>query len=413
MNTRFMFDARWLLASTLSPAAARVIAVLALCVLTVLLLWSDIRYTTDRSALISGVFNTAWSGSRSGIAVRREDPSMVLLTRHRGDPIPYLAISIPRPRKYNAIRVSADMLVSGVVEGPYFWQRGRVLLWSYDSKGKRLRHLPFEVIAGTGATDWRRGTLVVPVVPDTASARLVIAQAGLSGTMLVRHLSADAVSETDLFRVLKGALIFLWIVGAGWVVLPLILRRPARPATVLVWIVGLAIVAGTLAPQPQLSDTFRPVTEKLESMAAPVRDGILQLAWSLRQMLSETVDDVPVTGIENGKGSDSASAVGPPRGLAPDWSPRLGSNYAHLVAFMVLGMLAPFGFSGVRRLYLFGYLVLLSVVTELVQGFTLSRGTEAIDFVLNGAGIVIGLMLAMGLNAAWARFHNRHAGAGR
>ena len=160
------------------------------------------------------------------------NPSIVILSALRGKPFSFLIHQMGKPERFRNIRVGVELSARGMQPGSQNWQRGRVLFWSYDRAGNRLKHLEHVVGAVSGTTDWRRFRLVVPVVPETAFFRLILYHGGRTGVMVLRNLAVDDVVETRLFTMLKYLLMVLWAAVAGWVLIPLITRIPLRPVPV-------------------------------------------------------------------------------------------------------------------------------------------------------------------------------------
>jgi len=377
---------------------ARAGAVCLLCVVTIAVFVSDIRYQTRRSGLFPGVVTGQWGVSPRGVALLNADPSVVILSALDGPEFPYLVNQIPDPGRLSHVRIRAEMATLGLRAGEADWQRARILFWSYDGAGNRLRYLPHELGALEGTSDWRRLTLVVPIVPEVRLLRLIIYNGGLDGRMFVRGLAVDDVVETRAFRLIRAALVTLWAAVGVWALLPLAgyaRRRPLAAATLLT---GAAILGGTLAPQPLLSDLLAPVERAAKTIAAP----LLQAVNGDAPEIPAAAPADPVRTDEERPGGpimaepeEARRLEGARVSFSPDWAPRLEAGaMAHLAAFVALGLLLPLAFPGAGWGALLLYLAVFSVATETVQGFYFSRTPEAGDLAANLAGIPIGFALA-------------------
>jgi hypothetical protein len=401
------------------PGLMRVVMVLLLCIATSLLFVSGIRHVTVKSALVPTFISGTWGVSAKGVTALAANPSIVILSALRGKPFSFLIHQMGKPQRFRNIRVAVELSARGVQPGSQFWQRGRVLFWSYDRAGKQLKHLEHVVGAVSGTTDWRRRQIIVPVVPETAFFRLILYHGGRTGVMLVRNLTVDDVAETRLFTVLKYLLMVLWAAVAGWILIPIITRMPLRPVPVATLLVGAVILAGILTPQPHLSNFLKPMGVQLKNAVMPF------LPYS-GETSADMASAVPANGKRaNGQGAREEQAPKAERGGAgagveglskgrrltgqkvsfvPDWAPRFGIGNltlaGHFLAFATLGIFASLAYSRVPGWQLLGYLFLFSLAGETLQYFYFTRTVEAGDLIANALGLVVG----MGLIFFWRRW---------
>jgi hypothetical protein len=401
-----------------SPVGSRAAVAVVLCVLTAALQFSDIRYQTSRSSLVPGMFAPGWGVSRLGVGLMREDLSIALITRNAGQAAPFMVRDVPNFRGADAVRIGIEARTSGVVPGSEFWQAARVLLWSYDGAGKRLRYLPYEVLRLDGTSDWQAGHLIVPVVDAVNAMRIVIVQAGETGTMIVRGITVDAVTERRFYGIARYVLIGLWVLAALWAAYPVV-RRWSR-ARVAAAVLLVATLAGALAPQPFMSNALQDAGESLSGVVDPARHALLRLAkgsvaavapQSIAVVLVEAQPPSAPAAQPGQPPSTPAAGPAPPPGqpgpsaatpsvatttLLADFSPRFDSAEAHLIAFALLAVALPFAFPGVRLWQLFAGLLLLGLAIEMVQSFYVSRAAEWDDIAQDLIGAAIGLGLAAG-----------------
>lgn len=397
-----------------SPTGARATAVVALCALTAALQLTDMRYETVRSSLVPGMFAPSW-GMNRGVVVPREDPSMALLNRASGQPVAVLVREIPNIRSQTAVRIGIEAKATDVTPGREFWQAARVLLWSYDSSGARLRYMPYEVLRLEGSSDWQEGRLTVPVIPAVAAMRIVVVQAGQAGSMLVRGLTVDGVIELRSYAVARVVLIGLWVAVGLWCIAPLF-RRWSRARSVVAVVLAATLV-GAFTPQPLLSDSMQDVAIEAQVAVEPVRAAMARLTAPIRAIAPEapavtvvTLEATPAPAAGSAAASAqtaSAPAAAPAPGpagmpgaapaittLLADFSPRLGIDWGHVVAFAMLAAALPFAFPGAPRWQVFAGLLLFGVAIEAVQSFYITRGAEWDDVAQDALGTALGLLAA-------------------
>jgi hypothetical protein len=401
---------------------ARAAAAVLLCVVTALVQFSDLRYETVRTSLVPGMFAPHWGVSRVGVGVVRGDLSMAVLSRSPGRQVPFLIRDIPNFQQLPAVRIAVEARPFNVVAGPDFWQAARVMLWSYGRDGQRLRYMPYELMRLEGTGDWTRASLVVPVMPETAAMRVVIAQAGLTGSVVLRGISVDGVAESEFFRIARVVLIGLWIALAAWVAAPLFRHLTWARAAVA----GLLVVtlAGAFAPQPFLSDTLlesvsgvigavEPANRLLARWLKPTRQGdpgqavpIVNLDPAAPGAQGPAADHA---GSDQGGGDHAAREPTPPPAapgptvapstnttlLMADFGPRLNVKWGHFLAFAALAAAMPFAFPGARWWQILGGLLLFGVAIEMVQGFFVTRSPESSDVVRDTAGMAVGFVFAL------------------
>ena len=391
-----------------SPALARGAAVAALCVLTALVQFSDFRYVTLRSSLVPGMFVPHWGVSRAGVGVFRDDLSIAVLSRAPGRQAPFLVRDIPNFRQAPAVRIAIEARAQDVVAGTDYWQTARVMLWSYGREGRRLRYMPDEVLRLDGTGDWTRGSLVVPVMPETVAMQVVIVQAGLAGSIVVRGISVDGVGESHAYLAARGTLIALWLAATIWVLVPMF-RRFTGPHAAVAGFLALTL-AGAFAPQPLLSDTLLDMAASVGRAIEPARHAMVRwMAPAPAEVESVPIVTLEPAGAEPPQGqapTQTAPPASTPRAAAPaatptttsllaDFSPRLNVKWGHFLAFMALAAVLPFAFPAARRWHIFVALLLFGISIEMVQGFSITRTPESSDVVRDGLGAAVGLALAV------------------
>lgn len=358
----------------------RLAALLLLAAVTVASFHAGFRYRVVDAAVAPPPAAGGWSAGGPGVRVSKSDPSIVVLSAGAGRGMPFLAWSADDPKRFDSVRVSAELSARRLGAGRARWRSGRILLGSFYADGRRMRHLPDEVGRVAGDAEWRRVALVIPVEAETARLRLVLYNGGHTGDMLVRALSVDNVAETPAFAALRIALIVLWAGVVPWVCWPLLARRRWRLLPAATVATGLAILAGTLTPQPYLSNALSPVLREVRLVLHPAVEAVRAMASGAaagpagpHRAGTEAADDDPASG----------------------WAPRLGAGWStsgeHFLAFCLLGLVAASAFPGAPRLNLAAYLASFALAGEALQAFYVSRTVEPIDAAANIAGAALGL----------------------
>jgi len=354
-----------------------------------------------------------WGVSRTGVGVFRDDLSLAVLSRSPGRPAPFLVRDIPNFRQAPAVRIGIEARAEDIVAGKEFWQSARVMLWSYGSEGRRMRYIPSEVLRIDGTEDWTHASVVIPVMPETVGMQLIIIQAGLAGSMVVRGVSVDGVGETQTYLIVRGVLIALWLATAIWVLVPMFRRFSRLHAVVAVIVVMM--LAGAFTPQPQLTNTLLDAAATVGRAVEPARHALARLISP-----PPVVETVPMEALEPSGGEPaqaqvpaSPPATAPaqplpqtiaPRAVAPtatttslvtDFTPRPSVKWGHSLAFAALALVLPFAFPAARWWHVFSALILFGISIEMVQGFSITRSPEPSDVVRDGLGAALGLALAV------------------
>ncbi len=235
-------------------ALARIAAMLLLSAMTLALFAWDGRFQPVGSGLLTNLDfaqgGRGWTGT-GGIALFPQlGPAVALSALPQRGPV-YLSQDVPEPRRFEFLRLSAEVRLEGIVARGEAWQRAGITLRPFDRADQRLRYWRYEMFLGEGSGDWQRHTDVFSVSADTGRMTLFVYNAGQSGRFMVRGLGLEAVAETALARVARYTLIVCW---AGLVVstAAAMFVRTGPWSRWLLLLLGALILASTLAPQPGL-----------------------------------------------------------------------------------------------------------------------------------------------------------------
>ncbi len=394
---------------------------------------------------------SGWSATPGALLLPDQGPAVALVTGPSRQ-IAYISQDVPEPRRFDFLRMSAEVRLENVFARDKDWQRAGIVLRPFDRFDQRLRYWPYVMFLGEGSGDWQRYQKTFPVSKAAGRLTLFLYNAGESGRFLVRGLTLTAVAETDVTRGTRYALIVCW---AG-LVLSAAAAMFVRTGTWSRWVLlllGALILASTLAPQPGLiylvGDSANRAFGVVDATVARLSpEQPPAVPRSLPRELSgqtATPQDQP-SPTDDRRPSDRdgtmapstpshdespaaarqgvASAAGegdiraeprrpPPTAVLRQWldsvlyegRPILGLDkqvIAHLGAFALFAGVLALSVSGIAALPLAGYLLLAAASSEVLQSFVISRDVELADFTVNAIGIFTGMAVGLAVRR-WRR----------
>jgi len=430
------------------------VAAMALCLVTLALFGTDVRFVTVQPALLPDLDLSrglaAFSGFGAEVLPSDNGGRELRLAKAPSAPAPAVIRVIPQPRRFTHIRVSAEIRTSTLEAGTERWQRAALIAPSFGARGERLGHWPYEIALIGWDTAWTRYSQILPVGDDVASMRLFAYVAAPAGVLAIRSVGIDGMAEAAWAPPVRFALCLAWGALGLWILAALFARwRPlTRP---LSGVLAIMIVVFALYPQPHFYRLVRPINAVLFGIFAvlPTRDELaaaLSLTWgdgdateNGRQRVPPERPSAASTGAAStgaastgaaGQGPDSADAEprgvggngataqpadaprprvapapglrieprpGRARGLFPDW---LGSeDRGHIAAFAALAFVVRLGFPLTPWVALVAALLILGVSTEALQTFSPTRDSEFADL----ASDLIGILAGLGLGSAVLR----------
>ena len=384
----------------MSVNTIKVLATLVLCAATLVLFHGDFQYQTVAAELLPNLgFEDGfahWEAASRGVDLTVAEQPTAVLTVGAGALLPLLTRSLPDPQRFDHLRVAAEVETRRLEPGDEPWERGGVVFHSYGPDGSRLSYWPSAVGLVAGTADWRRYETVFPVSEEAASMRLFIFAGGTSGAMAVRDVALEALDEAAWFATAERVALMLWVGMVLWAALPLLRRGERREARYLTLVVAMAIAAGLLAPQPQLSNTVAAVGERALRHAADVFDidgagAVIFQPATATASAAETGTLAPAAARR-----DAAERV---RLILP-LNPEKGDGklfgvshdlIAHLFLHALFAVVVARAFPMVPWSALVVYLLTIAAASEVMQVFSLTRSVQLGDGALNMAGVLIGL----------------------
>ena len=388
----------------MSTHNAKIIALLALCVATPVLFFSGFQYQTLVTDLLPNLrFETGlahWESTPIGIELQDGEPPAAILTVGPGALVPVLMQPLSDPQRFRHVRVGAEVAADEIEPGVQPWERGGIIFYSYAKDGKRLWYWPSEVGTFTGSSDWRRYESVFPVSDDAEVMRLFVYTAGTSGSLSVRDVEMDALDEAVWFIVAEAVAATLWIALVLWTTLPLLHGGDRRRERYLMLIVGAAIAALLLAPQPRLNDTVADAGVWAIDFATSLAGRDSTAGTVVPPMATIAGSAVEVGKVPPSTDAARRQAAEEVRLVLPK-DPERGSRktlevsrdaVAHLALHALFAGLVARAFPLVPWRSLLATVLAIAVASEVIQVFTVTRSVQVEDGLLNGVGVLIGLV---------------------
>lgn len=412
----------WRYAGSRAGARAGVIALL--CVASVALNFAGFRYRSLGDLQVPPLVSGLWS-MQAGARLS-DEPGVAVLSHPAGGRPSYIVLPFRPGDSAPWLRVTFEAKAEGVVRGDADTRKARLLFWSFDRDWRRLRYVPHEVAELQGTSDWRTYQLIAPVVPATAYMTLVAFNAANAGAIAVRTPRLEVLAESGTYRVLRQALIALWLLAGLWIAVPLIAASLRVPARLPALAGAVCILVGTLTPLPMLSDYTRIAVGGALFAFHAAREAVTPGPRD-RIAAAPAGPAAPEHPAETAGASPGARPAETPASPAPP-DPRFAATPevadlhlagaraimaaarvanrdlgepAHFGGFVLFGLAAAFGFAAVPRWQLAGFVVLFGAATEALQSFYFSRDADLVDLLADAGGAALGLALA-GLAAAAA-----------
>lgn len=239
---------------------------LALAAATVLL---GVAYSRYRSVgpelLVNGDFSRGldhWriQGPPAAVSLTREEPPTVRL--HSADPDRYTGIvqSIRDPGRFKLLELSGMIRTKAVAAGKEAWHKARLILSSFDEKGRWIpgAHL---VVALVGDHPWKRYAEVFQVIPEAEELRVSIQLAQATGIVWARDLSLREAMQRPLYVFVQTGVFGLWGLFIACLMVPLVLGCPRNLLRLALTASILLVLSGTLLPGPYRRVVERDMTD--------------------------------------------------------------------------------------------------------------------------------------------------------
>ncbi len=300
-----------------------------------------------------------WSATPQGITVPSPISATVHLAAGPNDREVLLEQIVPDVNAYEVLSLSCDLKSRDLSAVGTGWHAARAALLGIGYDGQQLSFRPHTLDNLTGTRDWVHREGLFPVYPDNHQIKVVLHITGMQGDMWVRNLSLRPMRERTLFQYLYLPSIGLWVVVSFWVLLPVIRSSIGNIRRMLVLALAGTLLLGVLIP------------ESVKQVAGNALFPSLARKTYIDKGVREFF-----------------------------FFPLLREPDVYLVAhFTMFTLIAAVMFAikpyRIANATAIGYLMLFAFLTEVVQLLTQGRTAQLSDFVIDTAGIALGLMFGL------------------
>jgi hypothetical protein len=303
---------------------------------------------------------THWNRSGRGVAEILEDGRMIILRADEPSADVAVRQSLSNPQRFRLLRLSGELKVEDIRPGERFWQKGRLVLASFDAD-RRMMSVPHVVADLEGNQSWQTYRQVFRVPEGVVEMRVGIQLIGATGILLARNLSLQEVRERDHYSWYRGAGMSLWAVALLWISLPYFARLRLNAPHLLIGMDLVGIFVGTLMP----------AKFKME-MDSGIGTALFQI--------------VQIWGSDDQREHEVSLLRAPLDSLVI-------SKAGHFLFFALLAFAVRWAHPKGRWPGLLFGLLILAVVSEVLQFFVDHRLPRLGDLIIDGAGVVLGLTL--------------------
>lgn len=261
-------------------------------------------------------------------------------------------------KRFQMLRLRGSLRVDTVLKGQKSWHRARLLLASYDAKGKWLP-VSHQVVALEGTHDWQTYETVFHVLPEAHEIRVILQLSRCTGTVWAQGISLRQVEEAQWYPWLKMTVLGLWAVFLLWIIVACVQRgKIGKLGGAFLGVSFLVLLVGIAMP----ADVKHDLQESFAGHLSQA-DGVQQF---VKKILQED------------------------RAIYFSWlSP---SRITHFFLFAAFGFFGSFFSKGKSKYFLLD-LLMLAVATEMIQFYVEGRtpqfGDGAADFAGGLAAVLV------------------------
>lgn len=318
-----------------------------------------------------------WNFSNQEGAVSLEQPGTVRIINADSGKGVSLQQTIIDPGRFRFLRLTGDIKTDKVKRGKKSWQKARLVLSSHDQDGRWLP-APHHVASLAGTRPWRQYSQVFEIIPAAEQLRVSAQLPRATGILWVKNLSLREVyKKTTTVYFMTGGII-LWGLFLAWLVIPYIAAGRTFFLRALVFLSVFAVLMGTLSPgvsklqfqkdSVQVIQNFIEQPEEIASIQSSERDK--NKAEQDRRLFNLL---------------------------------QAATKSGHFILFALLGLSLPIALPLADRRFLLIDLLMLAAATELMQFFIQGRTPLVKDFLIDVAGIIVGLAIVW----LWRKSHRR------
>lgn len=348
--------------------------------------------------LVNGDFSRGldhWriQGPAAAVTLTRTGEGPPAVRLHSTDPARYTGLVQPirDPGRFKLLELSGMIRTKAVAAGKESWHKARLILSSFDAKGRWIpgAHL---VVALVGDHPWKRYAEVFEVIPEAAELRVSVQLARATGTLWVRDLSLREAMEKPLYVYVQTGVFVLWGLFIALLMLPLVAACPRGLLRFALTASILLVLTGTLLPGAYRRVVEQDMTDAYE--AATAHRGGAGLAFT--HVGSHPPGTPPSTP------SKPSTAEGPSHRIKVWDRIRNITKAGHFVLYGLLGLCLAAAFPVRPRGILMLEMGMMGGGTELLQFFIEGRTPLFGDWLLDLAGAATALVLA----AVWRQWRS-------
>ncbi len=325
----------------------RVLIVLLLSAGTLLFFNLFDRYqVSGDELLVNNNFQQAFSGWKkagTGVALVGDDQPIVHLTSTKDQGIVAIKQWVTLIKNDQLLRFSGAMKTEGIEQADRIWRAARLIYVGHNSDGESIRGIQHVLAARYGTTDWEYFSEVFIADSNAVELRIEAQLVDVKGSMWVKRLSLQPVSENPMYKVFWTIDVMLWVAIFFWLLAPYVHMTISSVGHALVAILLLGVMVGILIPSHLKSDTG--------NMLQPFIPGI---------------DDISTL-----------------------------FQIGHFLSFTLLSLVVLWKTLPRNEVFMkLGLLILFAMVTEILQFLVDGRTPQVWDFFADVAGIGVALIIS-------------------
>lgn len=256
---------------------------------------------------------------------------------------------IPTVAPGTILLLSADVKSNDVLAGEKPWNQARLLLLQIDKKKERW-DLPSIVVSLTGTHDWENYPGIFTVSHETQSIRAIAQLSQATGSLQVNNIQLYPVRETQLFATIRNIMLSAWsaffllLIGSC-----LIGKKQSIFLRLLLVCAFISILAGTTLPGKLKNQVSDEVKTHIHTQSEQTKN---TMTWDLSKI----------------------------------W---------HFCLFFLFGLILCLMMTQERLSRMIFAILSLAAGTELAQLYIEGRTPLIIDFFIDAAGGIFGLILIL------------------
>ncbi len=255
-------------------------------------------------------------------------------------------------------QVRADIQLTDVIQGKDNWHNAGIIVATYNADGGRSQS--YDITTTSGTIPWQSIEQVIELGSASPRLDIVVRMLKSPGALKVRNISFTRVAQAPYHDLLRLVFTVLWALFGIATLLTLEKLNPTFWAKTILLVVGVIALLGILAPKHIITNINNQVAALLPSS---ISTGLNHL---FRNLLQLPLLDQPAQ----------------------------FSKFGHFLIFTLLAIIIKVGFRSAHWLRTLFVLVYIILASETVQMLTNARSATTTDLLIDGAGVLVGLLVA-------------------